>query len=105
MTFLGSLKFVDYEMNNNIKELSGGQKAKIFLVKLVLSNNDVLLLDEPTRNLSPLSTPVIKEMLKKYKGCIISISHDRSFIDDVADRVIEIKKQKKFIINILAQVF
>lgn len=92
MTFLGSLKFVDYEMNNNISELSGGQKAKIFLVKLVLSQNDVLLLDEPTRNLSPLSTPVIKEMLKKYRGCIISISHDRSFINFVADRVIELKK-------------
>jgi len=94
MTLLGSLKFVDYEMNSPIKSLSGGQKAKIFLVKLVLSKNEVLLLDEPTRNLSPLSSPVIRKMLKSYKGCIIAISHDRKFIEEVSDRLIDINEKK-----------
>lgn len=55
-------------MDHPIAELSGGQKAKIFLLKMSMSGANVLILDEPTRNFSPLSGPVIREMLKEFPG-------------------------------------
>ena len=83
--FLGNMKFTRDEMTGNIKDLSNGSKAKLFLVKLVLDKCDVLILDEPTRNVSPLSNPVIRKVLKEYKGTIISISHDRKYINEVVN--------------------
>ena len=83
--FLGNMKFTREEMTGNIKDLSNGSKAKLFLVKLVLDKCDVLILDEPTRNVSPLSNPVIRKVLKEYKGTIISISHDRKYINEVVN--------------------
>ena len=83
--FLGNMKFTREEMISNIKDLSNGTKAKLFLVKLVLDKCDVLILDEPTRNVSPLSNPVIRKVLKEYKGTIISISHDRKYINEVVN--------------------
>lgn len=85
-TQLGNLKVAPWEMEMPIRLLSGGTKAKILLVKLYLSQANVLLLDEVTRNLSPLSNPVIRQALKKYPGVIISISHDRKFLAEVVDR-------------------
>lgn len=84
-TYLGNMKFTREEMMSKIAYLSNGTKAKLFLVKLVLDKCDVLVLDEPTRNVSPLSNPVIREVLNKYKGTIISISHDRKYISEVID--------------------
>lgn len=83
--FLGNMKFTRDEMISNIKDLSNGTKAKLFLVKLVLDKCDVLILDEPTRNVSPLSNPVIRKVLKEYKGTIISVSHDRKYINEVVN--------------------
>ncbi len=82
---MGSMNFTRDEMVGRIDALSDGTKAKLFLIKLVLEGYDVLLLDEPTRNLSPLSAPVVREILKNYGGAIISISHDRKYIEEVAD--------------------
>lgn len=86
-TYLGSLKYTADEMEHAISELSGGQKAKVLLLKLSLSGANVLILDEPTRNFSPLSGPVIRRMLQEFPGVIISISHDRKYIDEVCDVV------------------
>ena len=86
-TFLGALKYTADEMDHPIAELSGGQKAKIFLLKMSMSGANVLILDEPTRNFSPLSGPVIRKMLKEFPGAVISISHDRKYIDEVCDKV------------------
>lgn len=86
-TYLGSLKFTKEEVALKIDELSGGQKAKLYLLKLMMEENNVLILDEPTRNLSPLSNPVVREAFKKYEGAIISVSHDRKFLQEVADKV------------------
>ena len=88
-TYLASMRFTIEETNSLVSNLSGGQKAKLFIIKLILQKANVLILDEPTRNLSPLSTPVIRELLKNFDGTIISISHDRKYIDEVCDRVIE----------------
>ena len=77
-------------MEHPIRELSGGQKAKVLLLKMSLSGANVLILDEPTRNFSPLSGPVIRKMIREFPGAVISISHDRKYIDEVCDRVYEL---------------
>lgn len=84
---LGNMKFTKEEMISKIKDLSNGTKAKLFLVKLVLDECNVLILDEPTRNVSPLSNPIIRKTLSEYKGTIISVSHDRKYIKQVIDEV------------------
>lgn len=84
---LGNMKFTRDEMIGNINDLSNGTKAKTLLAKFVLDKCDVLILDEPTRNLSPLSNPVIRKVLKEYNGTIISVSHDRKYIDEVIDNL------------------
>lgn len=87
---LGSLNFSREEMLRPLKSLSGGQKAKVFFAKMNIDGAEVLILDEPTRNLSPLSQPEIIESLKAYKGAIIAVSHDRDFIREVFDKVYEL---------------
>lgn len=89
-TFLGSLKFTRDEMEHPIRALSGGQKAKLFLLQISMGEANVLILDEPTRNFSPLSNPVIRKLLKNFEGAIISVSHDRKYIKEVCDRVYEL---------------
>lgn len=84
---LGNMKFTKEEMISKIKDLSNGTKAKLFLVKLVLDKCNVLILDEPTRNVSPLSNPVIRKVLREYNGAIISVSHDRKYINEVIDNL------------------
>ncbi len=84
---LGNMKFTKEEMISKIKDLSNGTKAKLILVKLVLNKCNVLILDEPTRNVSPLSNPVIRRVLSDYKGTIISVSHDRKYIHEVIDSI------------------
>ena len=92
-TYLGSLKYTVDEMEHPIGELSGGQKAKVLLLKMSLSGANVLILDEPTRNFSPLSGPVIRKMLREFPGAIISISHDRKYIDEVCDKIYELDSE------------
>ncbi len=85
-TYLGSLKYTADEMEHPIKELSGGQKAKVLLLHMSLSGANVLILDEPTRNFSPLSGPIIRKMLREFPGAVISISHDRKYMDKVCEK-------------------
>ena len=85
---LGSMKFTADEMNHPNAGLSGGQKAKLMFLMMAQSGANVLLLDEPTRNLSPLSGPVIRELLAEYPGCIITVSHDRRLIQEVCTRTV-----------------
>lgn len=90
LTFMGTMKFTRDEMHHKIGELSGGQRAKIIYLGMVLQNANVLVLDEPTRNFSPLSAPVIRTALSEFNGTIISISHDRMYLDEVADVIYEL---------------
>ena len=85
--FLGNMKFTREEMTGKIQDLSNGTKAKLFLMKFVLDQCNVLILDEPTRNVSPLSNPVIRNVLRNFKGTIISVSHDRKYIHEVIDQL------------------
>ena len=90
---LGSLNFKREEMYRNIADLSGGQKAKLFFAKMNLDKAQVLILDEPTRNLSPLSKPEIIKALKDYRGTIIAVSHDRDFINKIFDKIYELSTE------------
>ena len=92
-TYLGSLKITADEMDHPIAQLSGGQKAKVLLLKMSLSGANVLVLDEPTRNFSPLSGPVIRKMLAEFPGAIISISHDRKYIEEVCEKVYRLTEE------------
>ena len=86
-TYLGAMKYTADEMFHPIRELSGGQKAKLLLLKISLTEADVLILDEPTRNFSPLSAPEIRGILRQFPGAILSVSHDRKYIAEVCDTV------------------
>ena len=87
---LAGMKYTAEEMNHKIADLSGGQKAKLFFLKMVRSGCNVLILDEPTRNFSPLSGPVIRQLLRDFGGAILSVSHDRKYIREVCGRVYEL---------------
>lgn len=89
-TYLGSMKYTADEMDHCISQLSGGQKAKLFFLKMSLDGSNVLLLDEPTRNFSPLSGPVIRKLLADFEGAVISISHDRKYMEEVCDTIYEL---------------
>ena len=90
MTLLGSTRFKEEEMMHQVKDLSGGQKAKLFFIKMIFDKSEVLLLDEPTRNFSPLSSPVIRKILKDFQGAIIMVSHDRLLLKEVSDEIYEL---------------
>lgn len=91
--YLGNMHFTRDEMTGSMKSLSNGSKAKLFFAKFVLEHSDVLLLDEPTRNVSPLSGPVIRSVLKEFGGTIISVSHDRKYLEEVAAIVYELNEK------------
>lgn len=95
-TYLGALKYTADEMDHPIRELSGGQKAKVLLLKLSMSGANVLILDEPTRNFSPLSGPVIRKMLKEFPGAVISVSHDRKYLNEVCDKIYRLTENGLF---------
>lgn len=92
-TYLGSMKYTPDEMNHPIGDLSGGQKAKLLLLQMSMSGSNVLILDEPTRNFSPLSNPVIRQMLQGFGGAILSVSHDRKYMEEVAEKIYELTEK------------
>ena len=89
-TLLGSMKYKAEEMEHPAAGLSGGQRAKLLFLSMVLNGANVLVLDEPTRNFSPLSAPVIRRVLADFPGVIISVSHDRLYLDQVCTQVLEL---------------
>lgn len=92
MTFLASLRFTVEEMEHPIGQLSGGQRAKLLLCSLSHLGYNILLLDEPTRNISPSSQASVRASFKAYPGAILVVSHDRLFLEEVCDRVLELRK-------------
>ncbi len=89
-TLLGSMKYKAEEMEHPAAMLSGGQRAKLLFLGMVLRGANLLLLDEPTRNFSPLSAPVIRRALAGFPGGIISVSHDRLYLAEVCTRVLRL---------------
>ncbi len=87
---LKGLGFKDEDLNKLTETFSGGWRMRIELAKLLLQNNDILLLDEPTNHLDIESIIWLEGFLKSYPGCVVIVSHDKMFLDNVTNRTIEI---------------
>ena len=91
---LKGLGFNDDELEKTIKILSGGEKTRVLLAKLLLKKPTLLLLDEPTNHLDSDALEWLELFLKQYKGTVILISHDRYFLDQSVNRIFEIHNKK-----------
>ena len=91
-SYLAKMMFVGDDILKEIKSLSGGEKARVSLLKLMLSDSNVLLMDEPTNHLDIDSKEILEEALKDYEGTVISISHDRYFLNNYANKIWEMKR-------------
>ncbi len=87
---LRGLGFGDEEFDRKLSELSGGQKTRVSLAKLLVKKPDILLLDEPTNHLDLASITWLETFLRSYKGAVILVSHDRYFLDHIVTKVVEI---------------
>lgn len=87
-TALGSFLFKGDEVFKPLSKMSGGERARISLLKLMLSGSNFLLLDEPTNHLDASSREQLEETLKEYTGTMLIVSHDRYFINKLADRIL-----------------
>jgi ATP-binding cassette subfamily F protein 3 len=87
---LGAFLFRDDDIEKPISVLSGGERSRLALLKLLLKPSNLLVLDEPTNHLDLTSKDILLEALKKYEGTVIFVSHDRQFLDELADRVLEL---------------
>ena len=88
---LKGLGFNENDFERKINTLSGGQKTRVFLAKLLLEEPDIILLDEPTNHLDLRSIEWLESYLLNYKGAVIIVSHDRYFLDKIVSKVIDIE--------------
>jgi len=88
---LKGLGFDENDFERKINTLSGGQKTRVFLAKLLLEEPDIILLDEPTNHLDLRSIEWLESYLLNYKGAVIIVSHDRYFLDKIVSKVIDIE--------------
>ncbi|GIK68762.1 MAG: ATP-binding cassette domain-containing protein [Bacteroidetes bacterium] len=89
---LGAFMFTGEDAEKKVKVLSGGERARLALCKLLLQPINLLVMDEPTNHLDLRSKETLKEALKKYDGTLIVISHDRDFLDGLTEKVFEFKE-------------
>ena len=94
---LKGLGFSDEDLSKQMSELSGGQKTRVSLGKLLVTKPDVLLLDEPTNHLDMESIRWLENFLRAYKGAVVIVAHDRYFLDRVVTKVVEIFQHKAYV--------
>ena len=91
---LGAFLFKGDDVDKKVSVLSGGERNRLALCKLLLQPFNFLVMDEPTNHLDILSKDVLKKALKKFQGSLILVSHDRDFLDELCTKVIEFKNQR-----------
>ena len=91
---LGAFLFRGDDVDKKVSVLSGGERNRLALCKLLLQPFNVLVMDEPTNHLDIASKDILKQALKKFQGTLILVSHDRDFLDELCDLVLEFKDQK-----------
>ena len=91
-TIAGGFLFTNDDVDKKIKSLSGGEKARVAFMKLILSKPNFLILDEPTNHLDIYSREVLEEALEGYEGTILVVSHDRYFLEAVVNNIYEVRE-------------
>jgi ATP-binding cassette subfamily F protein 3 len=91
---LGRFMFGGDDIDKKVSVLSGGEKTRLAMVKLLLEPVNLLILDEPTNHLDLKSKDILKEALKEYDGTLVLVSHDRDFLQGLSEKVFEFKNQR-----------
>lgn len=94
MTVLFGMGFGEFDVNTETERLSGGEKTKLAMARLLLESPEILLLDEPTNHLDFKTMQWLEGYLKSYRGAVITVSHDRYFLDTLVDTIYEIERNK-----------
>jgi ATP-binding cassette subfamily F protein 3 len=95
-TLLGAFLFSGDDIKKTVSVLSGGEKSRLSLFKLILSSTNFLVLDEPTNHLDMKTREIFQNALMSYGGTLLIVSHDRYFLDNLAERVLEIRDGKLY---------
>ena len=90
ISFLRGLLFSYEDLRTPIRQLSGGEKSRLQMARLMLTEANFLLLDEPTNNLDIVSTEVLEAALQEFEGTVLTVSHDRYFLDKIVNKIIAI---------------
>ena len=88
---LGAFLFRGEDIDKKVKVLSGGERSRLAMARMMLEPHNLLILDEPTNHMDMRSKDILKTALQKFDGTVVVVSHDREFLDGIVDKVYEFR--------------